>query len=391
MAVLWPFEPNWSTPVTESLEWYTDVQRAYNGTEKRLSLRSIARRRLAYDFLVRHTDTQLFDNLLWGRQNQPFVVPYWQYRELTTAAVSIGATSIPVDTSTAGYAAGQSIVIFLNALVNEVRTIASVTTGHVIVTVGTALAWPAGSKVYPASVSLFESNVPVKRHTSSVLEGTATFLAEPISTDPFVPAASAPDTYLGVEVILKQPDWVNPIDRSATFNFDVVDYSTGDRLSAATELNQSLMFQYRWVLKSRPLVNDFRAFLGRRKGQFKTVYLPSWHEDFTLAANIASGDTTITVIDRFFSLYVGINPARSNLMIRTRTHGNFLRPITSFTTSGANVVITITTSLGVAVPISDVLSISYLCLYRKATDLSTFQWQTDRVAIVEDSFQLVAA
>jgi hypothetical protein len=392
MSIIWPFEPNWASPVNESLEWNTNVLRAYNGSETRAGLRSIARRRLAYDFLVRRADTQLFDNLLWGRQNQAFVVPYWQYKEKTTAPVSIGATSIPVDTSTAGYTAGQSIVIFLNALVNEVLKIASVTTGHVIVEApGTVLAWAQYSKVYPASFSLFESNVPVNRHTSSLLEGTATFLAEPISTNPFIPATAAPNTYQGIEVILQQPDWVNPIDSGATFNFDVADYSTGDRLFAATELNQSLVFKYRWLLKTRPFINAFRAFLGRRQGQLKSVYLPSWHEDFTLAVNIGSGDTTITVVDRFFSLYVGINPARSNLMIRTRAHGTFLRPITSFTTSGANVVITITTALGVAVTISDVIAISYLCLYRKATDLSTLQWQTDRVAIVEDAFQLVAA
>jgi hypothetical protein len=392
MSVVWPFEPNWASPVNESLEWSTNVLRAYNGTEKRLRLRSIARRRLAYDFLVRRADTQLFDNLLWGRQNQAFVVPYWQYKEKTTAPVSIGATSIPVDTSTAGYTAGQSIVIFLNALVNEVLTIASVTTGHVIVEApGTVLAWAQYSKVYPASFSLFESNVPVNRHTSSLLEGTATFLAEPISTDPFVPTTDAPDTYNGIEVILQQPDWVNAIDSGATFNFDVADYGTGDRLSAVTEINSSLAFKYRWLLKTRPLINEFRAFLGRRQGQFNTFYLPSWHEDFTLVANITSIATTITVVDRFFSLYVGINPARADLFIRTRAHGNFLRQINSFVTSGANVVLSIGSALGVAVPISDIISISYLCQYRKVVDLTTLQWQTDRVAVVEDTFQLVAA
>ncbi len=390
MSTLWPFEPNWSAPVDESLEWYTNVLRSYNGDEARASLRSIARRRMKYDFLVRRIDTQFFDNLLWGKQNQILAVPYWQYGERTTSAMTVGATSIPVDTADAGYVAGQSIVLFLNAIVYEIRTITSIVTGSVVIP-ATLLAWPKGTRVYPLSFSLFESNVPVMRHTSNVLEGTATFLAEPISTDPFVPATGAPDTYLGVEVILQQPDWANAIDRNATFAFDVPDYTTGDRISAATERNQSLVFKYRWVLKSRPVINAFRAFLGRCKGQFQPVYLPSWHEDFTLTANIASGDTTITVVDRYFSLYVGMNPARSNLIIRTRAHGNFLRPITSFATSGANVIITITTALGVAVPMSDIIGISYLCLYRKATDTCTLQWQTDRVAIVEDVFQLVAA
>ncbi len=391
MSVLWPFEPNWASPVNESLEWYTNVLRAYDGTEKRYSLRSVARRRMAYDFLVRRSDTQLFDNLLWGRQNQEFAVPYWQYRELTTANVSIGATSIPVDTSTAGYAAGQSIVLFLNPLVYEVLKIASVTTGHVIVTSpGATLAWLAGSKVYPVGFSLFDSNVPINRHTSRMLEGSAAFLAEPISTDPFIPATDAPNVYNGIEVILQQPDWINPIDRGATFNFDVADFTTGDRLSAQTELYQSIAFKYRWVWKTRALINAFRAFLGRCQGQFNVVYLPSWNEDFTLVANIASGDTSITVVDKFFSTY-GFPAPHSNLIIRTRTHGNFLRPIESFTTSGANVVLHITTALGVAVPISDVLSISYLCLYRKMTDTTTLQWQTEKVAIVEDLFQLVAA
>lgn len=392
-VVIWPFQPNWATAVNETLEWKSDVLKAYDGTEQRIELRAIPRRGLSYDFLLRGSDAQQFDNIMWGWQNRAFAVPYWQYRGKTTAAIGIGSLTIPVNTADAGYVAGQTLALFLSADVYEILQIAPGGVAPSLITLAnaTALAWPLGSFVYPASVSTIPSNVPVNRQTSGVLTGSVTFAADPVRTDPFLPVTVAPNMYNGYEIILEQPDWAAPIDNTATFNYDRVDFNTGDVNFATTDKYQSLAYKYRWIRKSRTSIAAFRAFLARLNGLVNPVYLPSWHEDFTLALPIATTDVTLTVIDRSFFVLVGQNPARANIYIRTRTHGNFLRPINAVGKTGANASINIGTALGANIPISDVLQICYVSLYRKSSDISTIQWQSHAVAIIEEAFQLVPA
>lgn len=388
---IWPFPPNWAQPVNETLEWKSSVFKAYDGSEQRAELRAVPRRGLSYDFMLKGGDCQHFDNILWGWQNRAFAVPYWQYRGKVTSDVAIGAGFIPVSTADAGYAAGQTVALVLSPGVYEVLQILSVTPTGVNLSNPNALAWPAGSSIYPAAVSTIPSmNVPVSRQTSGVITGSVTFEADPVQTDPFLPVTAAPNTYLGQEIILEQPDWVNPIDNTATFRYDRVDFNTGPVDLSTTETNQSLAYRYRWIRKSRSSVTAFRAFLRRLNGLVSPVYLPSWHEDFTLAAAIGSGDLTISVIDRNFFLQVGTNPARSNIYIRTK-QGNFLRPIGAIGKTGANVSINIGAALGVNVVLSDVIQICYVCLYRKSSDMVTLQWQSTQIAVIEEAFQLVAA
>jgi hypothetical protein len=386
---IWPFPPNWTNPVNETLEWVTEVLKAYEGSEQRIELRAVPRRGLSYDFTLKGANAQHFDNILWGWQNRAFAVPYWQYRGSVTSAVAIGSSFIPVNTADSGYVAGQTLALVLSPDVYEILQIASVSPTGLNISNPNALAWPAGSSVYPAAVSTIPSmSVPVTRQTSGLLTGTVAFQADPVQTDPFLPVTAASNTYLGKEIILEQPDWVNPIDNTATFQYDRIDYNTGPVDFSTTVTNQTLAYKYRWIRKSRSSVTAFRAFLKRLNGLVNPVYLPSWHEDFTLATAVGSSDLTISVIDRNFFLQVGTNPARSNIFIRTK-QGNFLRPIVAIGKTGANVAINIGTALGVNVALSDLIQICYVCLYRKSSDIATIQWQTQQVAIIEEAFQLV--
>lgn len=390
-VTVWPFAPNWASPVNETLEWASDVLKSYDGSEQRIQVRAVPRRGLSYDFMLKGSDVQHFDNILWGWQNRAFAVPYWQYHGKVTSDVAIGASFIAVNTVDAGYIAGQTVALVLNPDVNEVLQILSVTPTGVNITNPTAKAWPAGSSVYPAAVSTIPSmNVPVNRQTSRAITGSVAFQADPTQTDPFLPVVAAANTYLSNEIILEQPDWASPIDTTATFPYDRVDFSPGAVDIATTQINQSLAYRYRWTRKSRSSVSAFRSFARRLNGLVNPVWLPSWHEDFTLAAGIGSSDLTISVIDRNFFLQVGTNPARANIYIRT-SKGNFLRPIGAIGKTLGNVSINIGTALGVTLALSDVIQICYVSLYRKSSDMVTFQWLTHQVAVVEEAFQLVAS
>lgn len=390
-VVLWPFGPNWARGIDDSLEWNTSVLTSFDGSEQRIRMRSKPRRRLEYDFTVTKTDTQRFDNILWGWQNRMFAVPQWMYGSALTAQAVAGTTSLSLSTTDRGFIAGEIAVLYASPSSYEVVEVATVSSGTLALTRATINTWPVGTKVYPATISKFEGDVPVQRQTSSVLTGHASFLANPAVTDPYVITAAATDTYNGKEIILKQPDWAGGVDNSSQYPVDAVDYSIGRLDMSITRDTPVLMKRYRWLLKSRAEVRSFRSFLGRLQGMLNSVYIPSWHDDLTMSQSISAGATTIFFYDRDFYTLVGNDPARAHLMIRTRNNGNFVRPISSVGRTGNEVSFGITTALGVALTPADILAVHYVGLYRLAADRVSITWMTDSIATAEATFQLVKA
>lgn len=390
-VTLWPFAPNWKAPVDEFLEWSTNVITSHDGTEQRVQLRSKARRGIEYDFLLGREDSQRFDNITWGWQNRIFAVPYWQYQSRLGADVLVGDTTLTANTVDSGFLAGETAVIFSSPASYEVVEIASVSPTSISLTRGTISAWPAGTRLLPMSIARVVGNIPVTRQTDRALSGRVSFTGSPAVTDPYTPTAAAPTIYNGFEVITRQPDWSGGVTNDIDYPNDAIDFNTGAFALSVTRDTPVLMKRYRWLLKSRTAIREFREFLKRRSGMAVPVYIPSWHDDLTPVAAIGSAATTISCIDRDFFTLVGVDPARAHIAIRARSGVTYYRPITTVSKSGDDLVIGIGTALGVTLQVSDVKAIHFLGLYRLAADRVNLEWHTESVATVDATFQLVKA
>jgi hypothetical protein len=390
-AVLWPFGPNWGSPVLESLEWFTNVIVAYSGSEQRICLRSIPRRRLEFDFCAKLEESQRLDNILWGWQNRSFAVPIWQYKCKLTGPAAAGAVSIPLVTTSSGFVVGQTAVLMRSADYYEVIEIDAVASNSITPKRALELDWSAGDVIYPVAISNFESNVALDRRTSNVTVGRAIFLADPGQTDPFVPATAATDVYNSKEIVLQQPHWRGGIDSSSEFPFERVDSNTGPLNNSATRDTAMLNKRFIWHLSSRAEVASFRAFLGRCKGRNRSFYVPSWNDDFTLTQTVSPAAVTMFVKDiQYFNL-VGTDPARAHLMIRLKDGSRFFRPINSIGRTGNELSINFVTALGVEMNTTNCKQISVVMLYRFESDRTTFQWLTNGVAVVDAMLKSVKA
>jgi len=390
-TVLWPFGPNWNAPVDETLEWLTQVIPSQNGAEQRISLRSLARRNLEYDLSVVGLDeTQRFDNLVWGWQNRPFAVPYWQYKCRTTAQASSGQAVVPVVTTDAGFAVGNLAVLIASPDVFEVFEIESVASNQIVAANNLAQTWAAGSAIYPVAVSRIAGNLPIRRETDRVLRTHVIFHGDPGLVDPFLPTAAASTTLNGLEVLLTRPDWQGGIDNPSEYPSDIIDFAVG-RVAQSVTLTQPVQLKrYRWLLKNRAAVRQFREFLARRKGRHKAVYIPTWHSDLTLVQALTSGASSITAKDMKFFDLVGNDPSKAAVLIRT-TSGDILRTVTSVGKTGNDLLLGLNTTLGVTLPLSAVKAVHFVSKYRLAADSVVIRWETNQVATVEASFQVVKA
>lgn len=391
-AFVFPFAPNWDSTVQETIEWRTNVLRAYSGKEQRRSIRTKARRGFQYDFWVNKQSQQLLQNSLLGWQNRIFAVPVWMDKLILTTPLSPGDTTIALNTAGYSFEAGGSLIILSGEQNYEVANIDTVGASIALVN-ALEQSWPAGTPVYPMIAAHLPRSVSTRQQTDTILEGSVEFTPDPLTTDPYIPVSVPGVVYDDLEVITIQPNWSSGVDKAFNYEFDTVDNDTGAITWLTTEAFARIVRKYSWLLKSRAEITEFRAFLGRRQGKLKPCWIPSWSYDFEVTADVASTDTNLITLDNGFFDFIGVNPAFDRVMIRLKNSGSttgqiLYRRITGLSRDPVTRLVTISLDevFGIAFSATDVLSIHYLFKCRLDTDRILLEWRANDVAVVNTNF-----
>lgn len=393
MAVLFPFPPNYSSAPVETLEALSEVLRSRDGSEQRRALRLRHRRSIQYKYTLLNTrDFQRHQNLLMGKQNQEIALPVWMDRRHTTASNAIGSTTVAIDPAGYSFVEGGWLIFFRSATDYEIAEILTVG-ANVVLSAPLAKAWPAGTNVYPLLYGRTTTSLSVDRHTDNKLEGTFTFTADPVKTDPFTPEGSAPVVYDGLEVITSQPNWASAIEGTFDFNFDVFDNATGAFSVFLQDLYSRNTRRYSWSLFNRAQILEFRKFLKRCRGMVKTFWVPTWTQDFTIVSNVGAADAFIVVEPNGYLELVGNNPTRDRIMIRTRSGQVYYRKIVSMAVAsgGVNTRLNLDSSLGTAYTVAQLKPVSALNRCRFATDKVDLTWNSDSIVTVTTTLTTVPA
>lgn len=388
---LFPYPPNRKLPLVETLEWKTDVLRAFSGKEQRRKLRNIPRRSFEFDIQVSGEDAQYWQNLMWGWQARTFAIPIWTDKTTLVSGALAGAMTLTCHTVDLGFQNGGTLVIYVNNQISELCDLLSFGAGVIRLKRPLNNAWPAGTAVYPCVFARLPEQVTQTRHTDSVLTSRCLFTTSPLSTDPTIASTPSPTLYDGLEVITIQPNWINGLQQEYSHKTTGVDFSVGVTQYLGREKNPVRLLPFSWLLSDRIKIAELRSFLGRQSGRLKTCWLPSWTSDFTVASYIQALEFTITVRENNFARFVGINPNNDRIMIRTRSNGVFYRKIlgVGISSDGVNPALTIDAQLGVTLQTDDIIAIHLLHRVRLATDKFDFQWHTNGVATLDTNFMTI--
>lgn len=385
-VVVWPFGPNWNAEVTEILEWLTNILRSFDGSEQRRSIRTKARRTFSYTFQTARHESARAENLLWGWQNRIYALPVWTDKSKLDDDQVQGDTVISLPTETYCFTAGGLAAFFADASNIEVAEIDTVNPGNLVLKHPLENNWPEGTTVMPVVLGHLPTSVPLVRRSSQALVGVLTFTCDPVSVDPFTPDAVPQVTYDGLEVLQRQPNWGESLSNDFQYQFDTVDQTTGAIGWDQTEEFPRIQRTYPWLLNGRQQILGFRQLLGRLRGQAKTLYVPTWHDDFVVTRPIGAADVGISVLDNEFRQMVGVDPMRDRVMIRLKDGTNFYRRIVGISTDGAYTILTIDAPLNREVPLGQVKTVHLLMRSRLAADSITLSWRSGRVAVVNTSF-----
>jgi hypothetical protein len=322
------FRPNLREPMTERLEFLTDVLRAAEGAEQRRSLRETPRRTYDADFLLVGAERTFWDLFMSSIGGQEIMAPlYWEVVTLTnglTAAVSDRIDFNTAYTEWPYFDGGLALVAGKTALDWEVVQIAAVDSGGIDLVDPVVKAWPRGAKLYPLRRSVVEDFGDLG-HVTAAVAGVTARLRMTVA-NPWTPAAEPAPIYAGLPALLDEPNWVDDLSVEMSREIALLDTQIG-RTYQVDALGRFFVGQaHRYFLPGRAKMAAFRDLLYRYRGRTGGFWLPTFKADFKLAAAAGSGATQLEVENVGFQYAGGPMSGREYIAIR-HAGGTILRKL----------------------------------------------------------------
>ena len=321
--ILYGFAPTGA--VTEKLSWKTDVLRAGDGTEQRVSVRRYPRQEIEFESLLpRDFDRTEFNAFLFDWHSRVFGVPlWWDARKLTQNA-TIGDTTLYItSTDYADFrAGGLAVVIAYDADGNrtaDTLEITSVSSSPAAITFTSSIqnAYTAGQAVVvPVVPGILGSTVKRSRFAAGQQKVTMSFLSVDNAARADGSWISTFNNWRGRPVI----EDLNFIDRQIQENFVKVlkriDGDTGEIVQTAIEDRSTPTSHKRWNPETAQRSWEIRNLLYALRGRQASFFMPTQGDDIALAASVGAGAANIDVTNFGYTQFMKSREPFTSLVIR---------------------------------------------------------------------------
>lgn len=374
----WAFEPDWSTPILERLEWKTDLMQSFDGSEQRGSVRLGPRASYEFEAFFSGADRRRAETLIWGWGARSWALPIWPDGVDLDADLPAGSTEIELDTTGRDYAAGSLAIILASANSFETLEVAAVEPARIVLQRPTTAAWSGGARVYPARIARLMDSVRLPRWDGDASVARVIF-------DSVAPVDRTADdgtaTHRGYPVLTLRPNWSGGFDLELARKLAAIDGMTG-RTFYDDEAGIPLSLQrMRFLWTSRAEVAAWRAMLYALRGRAGAAWIPTWESDLVLASTISDSATSIEVEATEYARQIDLAPGRADVRIELSDGAVFYRQITGASEISATVEqLQIDAALGRAVLPSEVVAISFMALSRLDSDAVELSHWTGEVA-----------
>ncbi len=391
VAAIFPYPANWTTSITESREYKTDIMRSRDGTEQRRAMRSKPRKSISFDVLLDGADAANFDYLMTALQPHIWMLPLWHRQRRLAAEATTGSDVLQFDSPLSHEArSGDYLILECNGkmLMQQIYAVAA---DRLSVTLVDELevSLSAFTKIYPADRAQLRSSFNARRITSGVLQASLDFSCLVDGSGPHV-LTTSPDMVLGaVEVLIRPINWVTSPELGYNWAPVIVDAELGP---TAYETDGDLAVNTRQgeiLTESRDEVDWWLAFFDRVRGRQVPFLMPTWF-DLHLHEPVTPG-ATFEVPGIELGTYLPGNPVHTHLMVRLHDGSLAFYEIVFLTANPDEGVTVITTAKS-----WDQLYQPWTCLQacivtvcRLASDILQINWITDEVAKITLAVQTI--
>lgn len=374
--IAWTFTPDWGDGVRERLSASTDILQSESAVSQRRQLRLAPRREFTGAMYAEGRERQLLDLALFGRSDRIWSMPIWPDIQLLDAGIAADVDFIPCSTEHLDFrAGGLAMLRGEDAFTSETVEILDVLSNGLQLKRNTQLAWPAGSRLYPARAAQLLEEPALSKLTDRLVEAEVQFLVvEPCDWPEWLPAT----LYRGRPVWDRRPDDTDNLTQAAQRLRSTLDSGFAQPLINDTARRALQLLGQRHLDLGREARALVRSFIYGMCGRQKVVWVPSHMDDLTLVAIVSSVATTLDIANIGYTRFSNGKPGRRDIRIELFDGSVFLRRLIGSTELDNQVErVGLDSALGVEVQPHQVVRISWMNLMRFESDVQEIEHMTD--------------
>lgn len=358
--VMFPFEPE--APLTERIQFLTDILEAKDGTEQRVSLRLAPRQEFDLKLLREDgPERQKVDFLLFDWQSRVFGLPIWTEPAYVTSPITAGQTSVNVDDTTlSDFRAGGLAIVFETEDKFDALEVASV--GPTVINFNTPILnnYATGVRVMPLRTAITSQPAQEKKWAVNLAEFNLTMRVLDNNVD--LSSTSGWPTY-NSKVLLSDPNAIDTtLDGNITRQITVFDSAGTGKFSQSSTWNRARHGSAKtFITRTRSALWSVRRLLHALRGSQVSFYLPTFTKDLTLATTYLSGASAMTLVNVGYARYAKQRTPKVDIRITLNNGTVFTRTITaSAELDTLTEQITLNATIGQNILTTDVARIEFL-------------------------------
>lgn len=379
---IYAVRPNWSSEVSESFEFETDVFRATNGREQRWSARRHPRVTVSFAGAMKSLlASELLSDALRSHGRTVLVPCEWRSTKLAASALQ-DATEIVLAGAVNWIMDGGTIILKEGS---EIAALTVTSVSGTTVTLDTLLPFDvsAAATVMMAYETTMGVSQALQFLTSRVNTITPTFYVRP-GTFLYEPGVAV-TTFAGFEVFDIPPQWGAGVEITLQSSLEMVDFGIGVTSVYEPEKRPFRVVKFDVQGTSQASAKVLLDFFFRQQGKRGAFWVPTQTPDAVVAVGAAAGSSTLFVQGTgLASDFAWLDGDVSHMAFKGPS-GFQIREVSAMVVVGDTTEITFSSNS--TDPIPEGASVSWCTLARFATDEIELNWITAERYVTSVSFQ----
>lgn len=370
-TVLWAFVPQ--DVFEERLQWQTDILKSKN-TEQRLALRLAPRQILSYDYLLNERQFSKAKAISSKFGGKIYGIPIWSEGTYITDNLTIGQTTIYLDTRYSDYRDNGVAVIWKSDDLYESLNISQVFDDRIVLSNGLLKDW-SNCLIVPCRQGRTLNGVSYSRSAIKDVKAKTEFT---ILDNVDLSNEGSFITYRSKPVLTDRSVVVGDLSETISETLEYFDNGSGpiEVESSSNIVNNTQTISF--IKKEKEDIWNLRSWLHARKGKQKGFWLPSWNRDIVITENVYSTDTRLVIENIGYSLYY----TTKDIMIVLKNGTKIFCRVLSGNELPTGEELSLAASVGTSFNTDDVDFVCFLSYVRLDSDEITLSHDSNRTVKV---------
>jgi hypothetical protein len=372
--VIFAFPPNWESPVTETLSFYTDILESRDGTEQRIIMR--AKPRYTVEYTLLESDMNQFDGFAVGWGEHEFVLPLWWLKTRLLHGAAADESTVYCDARDRGLKVGSLVCLWRSPAWCDTAEVSQVTDSSVTFTSGLPRDYPSGFLIPTRLFTYAPGPVSMEAIQSGLLEAKVAFESSDL---PEIEPAAAKDTWNSRPVSPYLHDWSSPRARSFEWRTIENDSAIGRPYRKYLDGGPRDVIEIEGaLLTTHAELEGYKAWLMYNQGRARTFYMLLKESHFQLTRDIEAETSVLFVKSSSYWMLEYSSASRMNLFLKTRDGRRWIFSPTSYSLDvSGDVVMNVNITFSSLVRRADVLYIGFVLEVRFDQDEFSIEHEQD--------------